>query len=376
MSSLRVLHLTTLHPANDVRIYEKEAKSLSNAGYEVLLAGPKPKPISQDVYWIELPTPVRFRFIRVLLSQVLAIYAILKSKAKIIHIHDPELLLVAHLLQKFSKRTFIWDAHEDYYNQLDRWLAYTNPIFKPFYHLLSRLLGRLLDTTSRNFDCVIGATKEICIKYGNEKTILVGNEAVLENFEFCNPQFENNQVLLLSNSSSDAYFSTLIRAATNIPFLKIGVAGATQDDNTLKWASKLLGERFVNFGRLDRLALADKISESNIGIVAYPDIITNKTNSPNKFFEFAAAGLPVVCTPNDSLRCLIHESKSGLILRDYSPDALESAILDLLESKVKWSQMSINGRAWATDHGNWDISKSRLLDVYATLASEREVEKE
>jgi len=37
-STIRVLHLTTAHPPNDVRIYEKECKSLASEGYELTIA--------------------------------------------------------------------------------------------------------------------------------------------------------------------------------------------------------------------------------------------------------------------------------------------------------------------------------------------------
>jgi glycosyltransferase involved in cell wall biosynthesis len=369
MDKVKVLHLTTLHPSNDVRIYEKEALSLSKAGYKVIVAGPKPKPTSEDVSWISIPTPNRFRLLRIILSQLFACYAIIRSRARIIHIHDPEILISANLIRRFSKRVFIWDAHEDYYRQLDRWGIYKNPLRNLFSQFLGVLLGKVLSITSSQFHLVIGATQEICIQYKNKNIIIVGNEVILKNFESCNPKFENNQVLLLSNSSSDPFLLVLAKAVAKIPSLRLVVAGAAQSVDTLELATKLLGDRFRHDGRLDRQTLAQTVTQSGVGIIAYSDIITNRTNSPNKFFEFAAAGLPVVCTPNESLQGLLSQSRSGLLLRDYSAEAFELALLKVFESKEEWLQMSKSGAFWAKEHGNWDASRLRLINAYKLLAS-------
>ena len=41
MGKKRVCHVTSVHPADDIRILHKECVSLSNAGYEVYLVAPE-----------------------------------------------------------------------------------------------------------------------------------------------------------------------------------------------------------------------------------------------------------------------------------------------------------------------------------------------
>ncbi|HCC34908.1 MAG TPA: glycosyl transferase, partial [Ruminococcaceae bacterium] len=60
--------LTSVHRSSDVRIYQKQARSLAGAGYPVTLISPGSPPEERsDVRFIEFKKP-KSRFLRILLS--------------------------------------------------------------------------------------------------------------------------------------------------------------------------------------------------------------------------------------------------------------------------------------------------------------------
>ena len=91
----RICQITTVHSANDTRIYIKECKSLSQAGYEVFLVAPETSMAS-------LNGPVRIEFIpkehnrllRLIRGQWHAFRKALKTK----DFHDPELIFMGLIL--------------------------------------------------------------------------------------------------------------------------------------------------------------------------------------------------------------------------------------------------------------------------------------
>lgn len=369
MSKIKVLHLTVVHPSNDVRIYEKEAVSLCRKGYKVTIAGPMPPPNCKDISWIKLPTPIAFRPMRVCLSQIFAFYAVLRSRAKVVHFHDPELLIFGNLLRLFSRRLLVWDAHEDYYSQIIRWGIRENIFVNKALIFASKAISQILDLTSRTFDGIVGATPQICGTYTNKQTHLVGNEVILQNFVDCSPTFESQQIFLLSNSSNDPIIIEVAKCLISVPDVKFVVAGKQFDSAIICGALSILGNRITFHSRLSRDELKQIIGTSTIALVVYTDVQTHHTNSPNKFFEFAAAGLPVVCTPNPSLRQLLAKSESGVSAHDFSAEGLVSASQKILRSRSQWLKFSLNGKNWARTSGSWEASEANLIALYDVLTS-------
>src|SRR5664280_1300427 len=107
----RVVHVTTAHAADDVRIFERECRSLAASGrYDVYLAAAGKIPADAGVTLVPLmpaPTSRARRFSSgprkgLALSRTVA--------AELWHFHDPELLPVALKLAR-SGRHVVWDAH-------------------------------------------------------------------------------------------------------------------------------------------------------------------------------------------------------------------------------------------------------------------------
>jgi len=112
-AKIKVCHITTVHPAKDVRIFYKECVSLAKAGFEVTLL--VLNGVSEQVNGVNIvgiQHPFKGRIDRIRNAPHIALIAAIKIDADIYHFHDPEFLRVALQLKKTGKKV-IYDVHED-----------------------------------------------------------------------------------------------------------------------------------------------------------------------------------------------------------------------------------------------------------------------
>src|SRR5699024_4873856 len=109
----RVCHLTSVHRAEDPRIFHKECTSLVKKGYEVYLVAHGESYIKNKVNIIGVGKKPTSRYKRFIESSQKVYKAAKALQADIYHLHDPELLPYALKLKKTGAKV-IFDSHEDY----------------------------------------------------------------------------------------------------------------------------------------------------------------------------------------------------------------------------------------------------------------------
>jgi glycosyltransferase involved in cell wall biosynthesis len=357
-------HLTTAHKASDVRIFERECKSISDkTNFGVILIAHGEMPSYDRILHVPLGEIPKSRIGRMVKSQVVSIRSLLKIKADLWHIHDPELLLFGSLLV-LLKRKVIWDAHEDYYLQFKQSDKHRTYIPKYLRNGSRKMIFGLLSFLDKRAIAVISATNSISDTYQNKNKVVVGNEARIEDFELCNPQYVNNRVLFTGAADQSQCFLEVVRAISNIDNLVLTLAGVKPSPNDWAIAKNELGERLIYLGWLNRLELSDAISKSKIGLLTYSDHETNRTNAPNKRFEFSAGGLPCVATPTESNQKWAAESSGAIVADGFTAADISKALNTLNDSELLWQKTSISSREWSREFGSWTNSEIELLNVY------------
>lgn len=172
---LRIAHLTSVHQADDVRIFHKEAKTLVGAGYDVIVVAPGSfGRLSKDgVDLCSVDTPAS-RFVRLLRTGALVRREALAQNADIYHLHDPELILQGLLLKAHGKRV-IYDVHED----LPKQTLTKNWIPRRLRRLVAFGAGILERCAFYLFDGLVAATPPIKRRMPRGKSFLVQNFPLL-----------------------------------------------------------------------------------------------------------------------------------------------------------------------------------------------------
>lgn len=114
---IRVCHMTSAHPAEDVRIFQKECVSLAKAGYDVYLVERGESCEKDGVHIVGVGEIPAGRLKRMTEGAKKVYKAAKAVDADIYHLHDPELLPYGIKLKKAGKKV-IFDSHEDYKTML------------------------------------------------------------------------------------------------------------------------------------------------------------------------------------------------------------------------------------------------------------------
>src|SRR5699024_10223412 len=108
---VKVCHISTAHPPDDIRIMKKEIQSLSKE-YNVTYLLPWNNISKEDNFKYYTISKSKSRLGRMLIDNFKIYQAAKNIDASVYHFHDPEFLIYAYLL-KLKGKTIIYDVHED-----------------------------------------------------------------------------------------------------------------------------------------------------------------------------------------------------------------------------------------------------------------------
>ena len=366
-----ICHLTTVHLPDDVRIYQKEARSLAEAGYDVTLVAPALKEVVlEGVRWHRLPRS-RGRIERFLRLAPAAYRAALATGAEVVHLHDPELLFVG-LALKLRGRKVVWDAHEDLPRQI---------LSKPW---IPRFLRRPLAwgtdvlerTITRMFDAVVAATPAIARRFPHDRVHTVQNYPIPKHLIASHPAPYRERpphVVYIGGISAIRGAREMVKAmeiAGERWGARLLLAGQFESDALEKELRGMPAWRYVDYkGWLSREEVAELLGQVRAGLVPFHPEPNHINARPNKIFEYMAAELPVIASDFPLWQELVAASGAGLLVDPLDPEAIAGAIGQVLERPGDAEAMGRRGREAVRERYNWDREKEKLLALYEELLS-------
>jgi len=296
----KVCILTSVHLPFDTRIFHKEAKSLSKAGYNVALVAQHGKDeIVDGIRIIPLPKP-KNRLERMTKTVWLAYQKALKIDADIYHFHDPELIPIGLLLKRHGKRV-IYDVHEDY------------PEAIPSKHYLSLWVRKLIAWVFEKFERfaanslsgIIPATPTIAKRFEsiNKSTVIIQNFPILSEFHTgktvpwrkrSNAVVYVGGIVVMRGAKEMVEAIRLTSKKTNVRLI---LAGNFYPRSLRKEIESMEGWKQTEYlGYLSYEKVASLLGRVKIGLVLIHPEPRYQVSYPVKLFEYMSAGIPVIAS--------------------------------------------------------------------------------
>lgn len=370
----RVVHLTTVHVARDVRILDKECKSLARAGYDVTFLGCFDQDASEGGVRIKGVGSAKGRISRMLWAPWKVYREALRLNAEIYHFHDPELLLVGVLLRLKGERV-IYDAHEDV--SADIAVKHYLPGFVR--GPVARMVSVLEKMCVRKFSGVVTATAPIAERFRriNSRTAVVHNYPELA--ELAPPSDKpwssrKMAVAYVGSIAADRGGGEMVKAMTLLPGdsaeVSLELAGHFSPASLPDELAKLPGWKKVRVhGVLGRPEVAQLLGEVRVGLVVLSATPGFLHSAPIKLFEYMSAGIPVVASDFPGFREIVIGCECGLVVDPADPKKIAEAIDYLLGNPGEAEQMGQRGRRAVEEKYNWASEEQKLLKLYEDVAA-------
>ena len=363
--STRVCHMTSVHPAKDIRIFHKECASLAAHGYDVTLVVPADedhKDKNVNIAAVPQPGTRRERFTHTLYQ----VYKrALATNASLYHFHDPELFVVALALKARGKRV-IFDSHEDLPRQvLDKpWIP---PLIRPS---VSRMTEFFESKSAQRIDAVIGATPNIAQRFESigASTAVVRNYPNLNEWSTKAPNWKskNRQAIYVGGITQIRGAFEMI-AAVKQTDAKLVFAGPLEKAIETELRNAQSNNEVELRGFLDRPSVAQCFAESMVGLCVLWPTKSYTASIPIKILEYMAAGLPVIASDFPSWRELVGNSKAVLFVDPKKPAQIAEAIQYLVDHPEEAEAMGRTGQDLVRKEYNWQAEERTLIALYERL---------
>jgi len=364
-----VAHLSSVHRWTDNRVHMREAATAAKHHRTLLVAVDSPTTVPETGVHVVL-LPRRRRAARVALSTSQAALLALRSGAGVVHLHDPELLVVVPVL-KLAGRRVVFDAHEVISEATADKDYVPEALRRPFV-LLSRLLVWF---AGRACDHVVVATAITARDYPAHKTTVVHNFPRLRaQEEALRPLADRSPRAAFIGVVSEARGSRVMAdAATSSAFppgWQLDVAGGPYPDDALSvFDDAVAAGRATVHGLLSPEDARDLLLDARVGVVVLQPGTAYEKVFSTKLFEYLAAGLPVVCSDFPVWREVVEPYGCVRFVDPTDPDAVARALAWYAEHPDELARQGAAARRAAVEVFDWAKEEPALLGVWAALGA-------
>lgn len=369
---IKVVHVSSGHHRNELRVHLKQCNSLAAAGYSVyfVVADGGGDAKIGDVHVLDVGIP-RGRFQRMLVFPLRLLRRARQINASIYHFHDPELLTIALALRSGGAKV-IYDSHED----VPRSIMSRDWIPFPLRRMVSMGFEFFENFVAHRLACVVGATPFIAERFSS-----VGCRSVaINNFPLPSeiidvPASRNPMpvICFLGGITLVRGVREIIEALESLQ-TRMVLAGPFDSAGTRRELERLPGWRNVDYqGNLERKAAVEAMKESMVGMICYLPEPNHINAFPNKLFEYMAAGLPVIASNFPLWRDIVHGAQCGICVDPADSEDIRRAIDRMMNDPDGCRQMGENGRRAVLTHYNWSNEEKKLIQLYQDVLTSHDV---
>ncbi len=369
---MKIVHISTVHPTFDGRIFHKECVSLSKAGYDTHLIIGHSK--SERVNGVQIHPLPKFtnRFDRIRRGNKIALEIAININAKVYHLHDPELLpLGLKLKQKGFK--VIYDMHElaGLMIRSKKWIPFLlRWSMERFYMYYEK-------KAFEKFENIIVVTEKMVTDYTNkvypnctDKVAIIRNFSLVGDIKNTAPlsqdKKENTILIYVGGLTKKRGILDLVEAIQEIENVGLWLLGP--------WESDLFHEECLDldekskmeyFGILPLPEVYKYIQASDIGLTILNPTVNHLASLPVKAFEYMAASKPQIMSNFPFWK----ESFSGcgLFVNPENKMEIQSAIIDLVSDLKLRMELGKESLSLVEEKYSWEVESKQLIELYKSL---------
>lgn len=370
---------------------EKEVHTLFKAGHEIIVAAISRSglPLEErrnDCFVIRknipefilktsvgaLKFPIYFDFWRSFLRDILKNY-----KIDVVHVHDLPLCQLGIELKKKYNVKLVIDLHENW------------PALLSVSSHANTLIGKILSSEKqwRSYEktCAMAADRIVAVVAEmKERISRLGIPEdkifVLENTPEINTpnelKYERDEkfftLIYIGGISFHRGLQYIINGMSllvpDLP-VRLWIAGDGKYSPIIKdQVRKLSLQKFVEFfGMVSKEKTEDLMKKADLGLIPHIRSEQSDNSSPNKLFEYMAAGLPVLASDCISVKRVLAETEAGRTYIFDSPTDFKRVLKRLYDEKGKSVIFASNGTKAIREKYNWEQSSVSLLTLYSGL---------
>ena len=370
----RVLHLSVVHRPDDPRIYERECRTLAEAGYEVMYMVPGAEPGRDDAGVILAPLPERGRSTR-FLSSIAITKALRALRPDVLHVHDPELLTLFPAARAIVPK-LVYDMHE-YVPEAVAGKPYIPSRVRPVASQTTAVAQKSLAALGSG---VVVVTDDQLAALGStpKLRLVLPNYPRVERFEDAEPVAE----LAADPRLKLIYVGSLSRARGCTMMLDVMeqlepdeamlYLGGTFNDPALETEvverlARGLADRVKLLGRIPPPQLPQYLATADVvWVPSQPDRQYSHPTVPTKLLEGMTVGLAALVSDMPGRGELVRLEECGLAVEPGAEGHLRG-LRRLLMDRSGLPAMGARGRRAVERRYSWEAIRGDLVDFYDRL---------
>ncbi|MFN5735636.1 MAG: glycosyltransferase [Flavobacteriales bacterium] len=365
---LRIVHLSSAHPDHDVRIFFKECCTLAAAFPEVeihlILAGVQERKESGVfVHSVPKGSGNRIQSMRRTVDHVLK--KAIALNAAVYHLHDPELLRIAGVLQRHGAKV-VFDSHEDVPKQImDKpWIP------TPFRIPLSRMYSLYERWRTKPLEAVVSVTPKICNRFRafHSNVVMVANFPSKTEFKSVDFSVKRpGHFCYIGGLFETRGIREMVQAMDGVE-ATLHVAGLFANSELEAEVRQMPGwNKVVYYGQVNRDKIQEILSISTVGLVTLHPTPSYQEAYPIKLFEYMASGCAILSSDFSEYRSLLAGVNAARFVNPLEVSEIRSSLCYFLDHPEETLAMGHEAQKGFYSKYNWETEASKLTELYHRL---------
>jgi len=364
----RVMHITTVHARDDLRIFRKECAALARSGYEVILVvgDGKGEALVDGVRIVDIGIRPSSRLARMRQQPRAVLASVLQEQPSLVHIHDPELLPMGVRLAQRGVQV-VYDAHEDVPRQIltKQWIP------AALRRLVSIVFERYENHQVAKLAAVCAATPYIAARFAPvvRHSINVSNYPFPEELApIVQPVPRERAVCYVGGIMRTRGLLQMVRALPYVPDVKLYLCGRFEDPAIEADLRAEPGWSQVHYlGEVGRDEVRQVLARSSAGLATLLPMPSYMDSVPIKLYEYMSAELPLIASDFPLWREIVQSTGCGICVDPTDPVAIAAAITAYVDSPQRVRDEGRAGRRAVLKDYHWSLAESELLSLYSIL---------